>query len=52
MEYQELLQRIDEIHTKLLAARDEAQAGLELINKLDLELLREYATRKEAQQNP
>jgi hypothetical protein len=45
MEYEELQQRIDEIHDKLLAARDSVQVGLDLINKLELELLRERATR-------
>ena len=47
MEYQELERRLDEIHDKLLVARDEAQSGLELMNKLTHELLREYVTLKE-----
>ena len=47
MELHELEGRLDEIQGKLIAARDEAEAGLELINKLTLELLRENATRKE-----
>ena len=47
MEFQELQLRLEEIQDKLIAARDEAEAGLELINKLTLELLRENATRKE-----
>lgn len=47
MEFLELQQRIDEIHDKLIAARDEAEAGLELINNLTVELLRENVTRKE-----
>jgi hypothetical protein len=47
MEYHEMQQRLDEIQGKLIAARDEAEAGLELINKLTIELLRERATRKE-----
>ena len=47
MEFQDLQQRLEEIQGKLIAARDEAEAGLELINKLTLELLRENATRKE-----
>jgi hypothetical protein len=45
MEFQELEQRIDEIHDKLLAARDSAEAGLELIDKLLRDLMRERATR-------
>jgi hypothetical protein len=47
MEFQELQLRLEEIQDKLIAARDEAEAGLELINKLTLELLRENTTRQE-----
>ena len=38
MEYKELEGRLDEIHDKLVVARDEAQAGLELVSKLTHEL--------------
>jgi hypothetical protein len=45
MEFDELQQQLDDIHDQLLKARDSAEAGLELINKLMLDLLRERTTR-------
>jgi hypothetical protein len=45
MEFNELEQRLGDIHDRLIAARDSAEAGLELINKLMLDLVRENATR-------
>jgi hypothetical protein len=45
MEFNELEQQLDAIHDQLLKARDSAEAGLELINKLMLDLVRENTTR-------
>jgi len=43
MEFNELEQQLDAIHDQLVKARDSAEAGLELINKLMLDLVRERA---------
>ena len=45
MEFQELEQRLGQILEKLLEARDNAQTGIDLVNKLMLDLVRENATR-------
>ena len=49
MESQELEQRLGQIFEELLAAREKAQTGIDLVNKLILDLVRENATRKEEQ---
>jgi hypothetical protein len=49
VEFQELEQRLGQIFEELLAAREKAQTGIDLVNKLMLELVRENATRKEEQ---
>jgi hypothetical protein len=47
MEDKALQEYLDAIHDQLLKARDSAEAGLELLNKFELDLLRERATRSE-----
>lgn len=51
MEFREIDHRLGEIHQKLLEARDTAQAGLELLNKLTIDLLRENALRQEKEEH-
>jgi hypothetical protein len=45
MEFDDLQQRLDAIHDQLIEARDSAEAGLEFIDKLLRDLMRERVTR-------
>jgi hypothetical protein len=50
VEFQELNERLSQIYEELREARDKAEIGLKLIDKLTIDILRENALRKDKEE--
>ena len=51
MEFPEMQQRLTEIHQKLLVARETAEAGIILVDRLILDLAHELGGRKDMEEH-